>query len=1538
MNLPTLKLLLSASTLVLLGSSTNAAHSAMSQAPMTVQQPAAPLVMLSVGRDERLYYPVYNNYSDIDGDGTIDIDYKPGVISYFGLFDANKCYSYSGTNSQFEPLKPVVNAVTKTCGQSVAWSGDWLNYVTTSRMDALRRVFYGGKRIETDTTTVLERAYIPQDAHAWGSEFNASKSTFDIRQYTPFATPAAGTQHLFANTTLNGPVTNAPLLRALFDRRERVFNWIAKEGPVAATTIDPAQDDNGANIAGTGGNVQPTDYVVRVQVCVKSSNFSLEPDCKGYPTASPTVWRPTGVLHDYGENKSVAFGLITGSYDKARAGGVLRKNIGYFTDEIDSATGRFIGSVNGIVGTFDKLRISQWQAGGYVCTGGCKDYGNPIAEIMYEGLRYLGSGVAPTPAYAIGTAGTDNTLGLALPNWKDPYRSVATGGFPACAKPTQMVVSDVNPTFDSDDLPGSSFGAFTAPGLPTKLGGLNVTTLGQSIWTAEGLGSKTYFIGESLANLGNTYDAAPTPKFADSFGTIRGLAPSDPTRKGSYYAAAVANFGAKNPITTPGNAAVNTYAIALAPSIPSLAIPTGTRFITIAPFGKSVGGGSYGEFVPGVTFLTNRIVGFYFEKVENILGFPFTAANGGRAIGTFRVSFEDNEQGTDNDMDAIVRYQFQVNADDSLTLRMRSEYASGGINQNLGFVISGSTADGAYLGVRDIDSPAATGGNAYVLNDSANSFDLNVVTQVRTPAPAGRLALNYERTFVASTAGTAGGAIPQNPLWYAAKYGSIGAVSNTTSAPPPNYAFVSDPARLRAQIAAALDTILTNSQPATSVGTSGGVVRTDASLAFSSNFLYAKQTVSRWNGPAVSITGWKGGLDALRLNDDGTLGNTVWSAKFPVVAAATIPGNDFSSASAGRIVVTRIGASWSALDNISLASDGNLVDLLATASAQTLLAPKLKAQFGAIAMADAAQLKKRTAEAVANYIKGDPSLEVGNSPTNIQPGPLRIRDTPFGDIVNSVPVYDGPSDFGHGALNMPGSSSYGTYVSGTKASRTKRVWVGANDGMLHAFEANNSASSGNIAWSFIPKALHPKLVNLVSPSYAHEYFMDGKVAIADVFDGTNWRTIVVAATGAGARSIVAIDATGSTPKVLWEIAAGAPGQAFDDLGYVLGRLEIVRVNKGTDSTQWAVIFGNGYESAVQNGQSTKQVGRLFVLDALTGAKLGASLTVPDTTGVTYNGLGSAGIIRDEATVAAAGVTRSSLTAWAGDLAGNVWRFRMTGEPSKWRVESYSDTKTTSRPLFTAKREAGAVTTAQPITGEPTIIRSLSRGYYVSFGTGKFFEDADRASEDVQSLYTVRDLASNYQIANATSTFLDKNSGLDRTNLRKFSIASQTGSTGGNGSRTLSSEAEADTQKGWYLDFDKNGVAGTPAERIISSPVIFLPYVYAGTFQPTADSCTSGSSGWFMALGVDKSGQTSSFDIDGDGVFETTGANGARTSGGFSGAFGLVASADGTKMNFVGLPGAFRNLAQGSGDKRSPAVGVAKRPNTGSGRTGWRQIQ
>ncbi len=115
------------------------------------------------------------------------------------------------------------------------WSGDFLNYLTTSRMDALRRVLYGGYRsTDTATETVLERARIPQDAHSWGKEYESiARDGYDIRQYAPLNLPASGTRHLLANVTLKDDVDQKSLLRVLTNSNYRIWNWVAIERPVA---------------------------------------------------------------------------------------------------------------------------------------------------------------------------------------------------------------------------------------------------------------------------------------------------------------------------------------------------------------------------------------------------------------------------------------------------------------------------------------------------------------------------------------------------------------------------------------------------------------------------------------------------------------------------------------------------------------------------------------------------------------------------------------------------------------------------------------------------------------------------------------------------------------------------------------------------------------------------------------------------------------------------------------------------------------------------------------------------------------------------------------------------------------------------------------------------------------------------------------------------------------------------------------------------------------------------------------------------------
>src|SRR6187551_1828201 len=151
--------------------------------PLFLNPAVPPLNMIIMGRDHKLYYEAYNDASDLNNDGVLDTKYKgyelksPAPVSgsaesvykidYFGYFDSYKCYTY--TSGVWEPTGKV--GAGKTCS-GVQWSGDFLNYLTTSRIDALRKVMYGGDRsTDTATDTVLERSYIPQDAHSWGKDY-----------------------------------------------------------------------------------------------------------------------------------------------------------------------------------------------------------------------------------------------------------------------------------------------------------------------------------------------------------------------------------------------------------------------------------------------------------------------------------------------------------------------------------------------------------------------------------------------------------------------------------------------------------------------------------------------------------------------------------------------------------------------------------------------------------------------------------------------------------------------------------------------------------------------------------------------------------------------------------------------------------------------------------------------------------------------------------------------------------------------------------------------------------------------------------------------------------------------------------------------------------------------------------------------------------------------------------------------------------------------------------------------------------------------
>jgi len=154
------------------------------------EQSATPMTMINASNDHQLYFKAYNDNTDLDKDHVIDTTYIHS-FDYYGYFDSYKCYSYDDTQKRFEPVQMAGSDATdkstyKYCNQGSAtgqWSGNFLNWATMSRIDTIRKILFGGhRRIDTSTETVLERAYLPHDAHSWAKYYSRA----DIPKLTPF--------------------------------------------------------------------------------------------------------------------------------------------------------------------------------------------------------------------------------------------------------------------------------------------------------------------------------------------------------------------------------------------------------------------------------------------------------------------------------------------------------------------------------------------------------------------------------------------------------------------------------------------------------------------------------------------------------------------------------------------------------------------------------------------------------------------------------------------------------------------------------------------------------------------------------------------------------------------------------------------------------------------------------------------------------------------------------------------------------------------------------------------------------------------------------------------------------------------------------------------------------------------------------------------------------------------------------------------------------------------------------------------------------
>jgi type IV pilus assembly protein PilY1 len=519
------------------------------------------------------------------------------------------------------------------------------------------------------------------------------------------------------------------------------------------------------------------------------------------------------------------------------------------------------------------------------------------------------------------------------------------------------------------------------------------------------------------------------------------------------------------------------------------------------------------------------------------------------------------------------------------------------------------------------------------------------------------------------------------------------------------------------------------------------------------------------------------------------------------------------------------------------------------------------AQQAALGPASGAGSSVAERQAVLEYLRGSPAREFQNG------GPLRdrVRETAtsgvLGDIVGGSPI-KGPLTGGR-YTDLPNTpqtmatarTTYETFraadPSGSNSpirTMVNTLFFGANDGMLHALNTidvpthpeYNLAAPGAERFAFVPNSVFSvpntyyngttgtvkKLYEMSRPDYAHLFTVNGPPQIADAYihptigNSTGWKSVLLGTTGAGARSLFALDVTnprvgtGATDfnasKVLWEFSESQS----PDMGHVPGYANVGLMKDGT----WVAIVGNGYDSS--SGQA-----KLFLIELETGNVIWEQAVGPANSG---NGLSQPNFVLKD---------RQVVAIYAGDLHGNMWKFDVnSADRNEWRVAF------NGQPLFTTA--AG-----QPITVMPELeyypASPAQENIIVVFGTGKLFHQADLASGGQQAIYGIWDVA--------PTPVTSRNQ-----------LVQQTLTPGPNGSfRTSENDVTAGTHRGWFINL-------LQGEQVYVDPYIPAPGqnvpVFVVANRTSNDPCGGDRGARVFALNS-RNGQTprfSVFDVNRDG--------------------------------------------------------------------------
>lgn len=501
----------------------------------------------------------------------------------------------------------------------------------------------------------------------------------------------------------------------------------------------------------------------------------------------------------------------------------------------------------------------------------------------------------------------------------------------------------------------------------------------------------------------------------------------------------------------------------------------------------------------------------------------------------------------------------------------------------------------------------------------------------------------------------------------------------------------------------------------------------------------------------------------------------------------------------------------------------------------------------------------------------------------------------LGDVIASSPEFVGIPEFLYS--DSFESSAYSAYKADNK-DRTKMVYVGANDGMLHAFRAED----GYEEFAYIPGKLVNRLNDLTSPNYKkeHEYFVDGSPVSFDAFDGS-WKTLLTTPTGAGGQTVFTLDVTDpdnfNGSDVLWEFDDSIDA----DLGYTMGDVSYAKMNNG----EWAVIIGNGYNNTEADGNaSTTGNGVIYVLNAFTGAIIrkfdteqGMAEDPLNPGSDRPNGVSTVSPIDVDGDLIADFL-------YAGDLFGNVWKIDVRSSTAG----SWDFAERVSGQPKALYKAVDATGVAQPITAGVSIKRHPTEASHmlVLFGTGKYFEVGDGVTSvdsQIQSFYAIRDdnTGTQYQRSQLLEHEILAEIDVEPDGITDWRVTSSEGDD-------LAYKLDWSTHKGWFMDLRYSG--GTEyGEQVVRKPLIRNNRVIFVTTVPDGDPCGYGGSSWIMEVDANTGNRlpSSPFDVNGDGVIDAsdlldygedgTIASGTRSKEGIVATPGILNSPDGIERKY-----------------------------------------